>query len=246
MIISHKYKFIFVRTRKTATTSIESYLYDFLGDEDVITPIESVKGRNYKGFFNPLPGLFQHSVRQNQPIHLDPLGGYRGKWEICKFVLGNFIRKQRFYKHMPAFFIRQRVPNEVWDNYFKFTIERNPFDKVISFYYSLINTDKEFSDYSFHDYMRTGLYRCLNYPLYMDLKQKEVIVDKVVYYESLDKELGELLDYLGIPFDGLNVRAKGGLRKDRRGCMDFFTGEYEKYRAEIEKVFAKELELHGY
>ncbi|WP_275670288.1 hypothetical protein [Okeania hirsuta] len=39
MIISHKYKFIFLKTIKTSGTSIEIYLSRFCGDDDVITPI---------------------------------------------------------------------------------------------------------------------------------------------------------------------------------------------------------------
>ena len=45
MIISHKYRFIFVKTRKTAGTSVEAYLSQHCGDSDVLTPIHP-----------PLPG----------------------------------------------------------------------------------------------------------------------------------------------------------------------------------------------
>ena len=38
MIVSHKYKFIFIKTRKTAGTSIEYNLSKYLGKEDIITP----------------------------------------------------------------------------------------------------------------------------------------------------------------------------------------------------------------
>ncbi|MCL2930743.1 MAG: hypothetical protein MGG11_00075 [Trichodesmium sp. MAG_R03] len=40
MIISHKYKFIFLKTKKTAGTSIEISLSRFCGDDDIITPID--------------------------------------------------------------------------------------------------------------------------------------------------------------------------------------------------------------
>lgn len=60
MLISHKYKFIFIRNVKTAGTSIEIELSRLMSDEDIVTEIkpayEDHKPRNqiYKGhkFFN--------------------------------------------------------------------------------------------------------------------------------------------------------------------------------------------------
>ena len=40
MIISHARSFIFIKTRKTAGTSVEVYLSQHCGPEDVITPIQ--------------------------------------------------------------------------------------------------------------------------------------------------------------------------------------------------------------
>ena len=39
MIISHKHRFIFIKTRKTAGTSIEIFLSQFCDKDDILTPI---------------------------------------------------------------------------------------------------------------------------------------------------------------------------------------------------------------
>lgn len=39
MIISHKYRYIFLKTNKTAGTSVEIALSRFCGPDDIITPI---------------------------------------------------------------------------------------------------------------------------------------------------------------------------------------------------------------
>ena len=52
MIVSFKYKFIFVKTYKTAGSSIESYLYNFLNSYDIIAQTEDYKGINCWGDFD--------------------------------------------------------------------------------------------------------------------------------------------------------------------------------------------------
>ena len=58
MIISHKNKFIFLKPKKVAGTSMEIFLSQFCGDNDVITQIGTenlrVRSKIYKGPINHL------------------------------------------------------------------------------------------------------------------------------------------------------------------------------------------------
>ena len=121
MILSHQYKFIFLKTSKTAGTSVEIALSKFLGPKDVITPIspEDEVTRRDLGYRGP----------QN----------YRSKfWEYSYADLVKLVSKgewkEKFYNHISAFQVRGLVGEQVWNTYFTFCIERNPWDRVISHY----------------------------------------------------------------------------------------------------------------
>ncbi|MEO0408567.1 MAG: hypothetical protein AAF289_14565, partial [Cyanobacteria bacterium P01_A01_bin.135] len=108
MIISHQHKFIFVKTKKTAGTSLEVFLSQHCGPVDVVTPIyprvEPHEARNYQGGFNPLPELAMR-LRHRHPL---------------KPTLRDYQAGKAFYNHLPAATIRCRVPRQVWNQYFKF------------------------------------------------------------------------------------------------------------------------------
>jgi hypothetical protein len=77
----------------------------------------------------------------------------------------------------------------------------------------------------------------------MDHSRSKIIVDRIVRYENLLAELGEVFAQLNIPFDGtLRVAAKSEYRGDRRPYKEVFN---DKQRRIVEKAFANEIELHG-
>ena len=229
MIISHKYKFIFIKTWKTAGTSLEVFLSQCCGENDIVTPIwpdcEPHRARNYKGIWNPFVEIINN---EGQYVK-----------NTARSLL-HLIKKKKFYNHIPATVARQRMSSQIWNSYFKFCIERNPWDKTLS-HYSMLNAWQS-GTISFDDYIKKGRF-CIDFPIYTDYRG-HLLVDKVVKYETLMDELESIFQELGIAFEGsLGVRAKSEYRKDKRPYQDVFSNQQ---REVIEKAFAKELEMHGY
>jgi hypothetical protein len=226
MILSHKHKFIFIKTAKTAGTSIEVFLSRHCAPTDIVTPIappvEGHQPRNYGGLINPLPEILQRPDK------------------IFSALRHSITSRQKFYNHMPAYEVRNRVPADVWNSYFKFCVERNPWDKALSHYH--MHAAREGGALSLDEYFARGRFP-INYFRYTDRPGK-VIVDRIVRYENLLAELGEVFSQLNIPFDGsLRVAAKSEYRTDRRPYQEVFNEDQRKI---VEKAFAKEIELYGY
>jgi hypothetical protein len=227
MILSHKYKFIFIKTAKTAGTSIEVFLSKYCGPTDVVTPIwpliEGHQPRNYEGFINPIPEILEKP----------------GK--LFSALRHTITSREKFYRHMPASLVKQRVPARIWNSYFKFCVERNPWDKVLSHYH--MHAAREGGSLSLDEYLARGRF-AINYFRYTDRSGTKVIVDRILHYENLLAELGEVFSQLNIPFDGtLGVTAKSEYRTDRRPYQEVFNDEQRRI---VEKAFAREIELHGY
>jgi hypothetical protein len=226
MIISHKHKFIFIKTFKTAGTSLEVFLSPHCGEEDVLTPIfphiEPHVARNYQGYFNPFPQLWS------------------GKGRRAGRIIRELIRRKHFYGHMPGHVIRDRIPARIWNSYFKFCVERNPWDKALSYYH--MKNYRADGKLTLEQYFARGRFRT-NFEKYTDSKGR-LLVDKVVKYENLSEGLGAIFSELGIPFEGsLGTRAKSEYRSDRRPCREVLTDSQMEI---IAKAYASEIRMHGY
>jgi hypothetical protein len=73
MIISHQHRFVFVKTMKTAGTSIEVFLSPHCGGNDIVTPIsphvEPHQPRNSDGFYNHMPASDIRAAIGNEVWH---------------------------------------------------------------------------------------------------------------------------------------------------------------------------------
>jgi hypothetical protein len=224
MLVSHLHHFVFLKTRKTAGTSLEIALSRFAGPKDVVTPDtpEDESLRLEWGGLTP----------QNRLVPRARWGGL----EWARWVLQRPDRL--FYNHMPAHDVRRFVGRSVWDSYFKFTIERNPWDLAVSawFWYST-RAALPFDEFVRSDrlkaYSNWGIYTIRN----------RIAVDWVIRYELLPELLPEIATRVGLPETPILPRAKGNIRKDRRPYQEWYR-DAEKER--VARVFHQEIDAFGW
>ena len=226
MIISHKHKFIFIKCRKTAGTSIELSLSKICGPKDIITPFNSEDEK--KRLDLGIRGAQNYLAAKSEKSH-------NSKWDFFKETKP----VKKFYNHISASELAELVP-EIWENYFKFTVERNPFDKVVSYYFWRGGHEKYATVSDF--ILAGGIDAMKSYDLYAI--NKFSAVDKIYRYEDFEffeKDLSAQLQ-LSEPFQMIGYKAKSRHRKVRnyRDVLD------EKAVELIKLAFAREIELLGY
>ena len=218
MVISHKYKFIYIRVRKTASSSMQVALSRICGPLDIISKLD---------------GIEEHK------------SGIKNKNNWCYIP----SRKPVFYNHIPAFRIKEMIshmnPN-IWNNYFKFCFERNPWDKAISTFWwnrpeAKVTEREKLNEFIMHPMFPTFS----DWRLYTDEKKEKVIVDKVFKYEEMNESFRYLEKLLNIPekITMPEKRYKGGVRKTYHNYKEVLT---KKERERIGKVFHKEIMEFGY
>lgn len=228
MIISHAHRFIFLKTEKTAGTSIEIALSEFCGPDDVITPIvaEDEAMRAEAGFPGPRNYDFGRRARTLK--------------DAVRVVKGKPIG---FRAHSPAAYVARYAPAAAWRDYLKFTIVRNPFDCAISRHFWANRDGGAGADAAAINaaILAERPERLSNWPIYTI--GDRIVADVVVRYENLADDLEALRLRLGLPTPLRTFRAKGGVRRNKAHYSEVLDAAA---RARIEQVCGRELAAHGY
>jgi len=229
MIVSHAHKFIYVKTYKTASTSIEAALSDVCGPDDVITPASE-----------PLMKFRKSGLAQNYRLD-HPLVPKRP-------LLRRLLRRPErhyhpsvgFYEHMPAWRIKAYLGDEIWWAYYKFTFERNPWDRQVSWYH--YKTKSKARAPSFEKFLDDKARAWVeNYDLYsMD---DALCVDFVGRYETLGQDFAKAMQAVGlkgkVELPLANISADHGQR-------DYHSYYTSRTRDLMGDWYAREIAAFGY
>jgi len=198
MIISNSRQFIFIKTRKTAGSTLEKLLFPYLDKHH-----DKCTG----------------SARDETPALNMP-------WNANGHVGYDFLNVE-----YPV----------ALRNYFVFTIERNPWDKVVSSYHWHQKIKpQEYGHMHFEDYIRT----CTNvlpndWPMYYKAQPT------VFFYEKMEEMYDTLNEKLGLDISKesiYNTKLKSGIR-----TTGHYTEIHTPYTIErVGKLFANEIKAYGY
>ena len=226
MLVSHRHKFIYTKTVKTGGSSVESYFERFCFPEN-----EYVIHRGGKEYISDT-GIVGYRGVKRRPIN-------------CKY-----------WNHMPAKKIRRKLGKDIWDEYFKFCVLRNPFNKVISAFYfykhlnsiniDLNNMEKERME--FENWLSDTSHLPIDREAYTLRSiggiDRNICVDDVIRYESMKIDLERICNRLDIPWDETMLPyLKSGITPKNIKPEIIFT---DKSRKIVETAFKYELDYFRY
>jgi len=155
-----------------------------------------------------------------------------------------------FSQHSGAAEVRRWVVEETWSSYFKFAVERNPWDRVVSYYWWRNYVREQEGDQPFETITefiermrRRKPFRLSNWHIYA--QNHHVSVDKVIPYENMVSEL-ETLKAEGIlpaSFELPRRRLKGNQRPKGQSYREVLSS---CDRRVISELCWREIEYMGY
>lgn len=243
MIVSHKHKFIFIKPKKVAGTSIEINLSKHCGENDIVTPITDFRSEFDEDYYVHFPRNYE---------------------------------EKGLFNHVTPDKIKKEVGEKVWNEYFKFTVVRNPYDQVVSRYLFIKNDlrvkleektkfelikitlvkmfkvssyQKMFKKFfkkrkkyqSFDKFIYSLRSHSKNLKYYFNEKG-EPICDFYIKFENLEEDYKKVCGLIGVPYEKL-PKTKNKTRKEKEHYSEYYN---EHTKDKIYRVYKKEIDFFDY
>ncbi len=220
MLVSHKYKFVYLKNVKVAGSSVEHVFQKYCVKDEFKKKLEKRKKDKVEQFISK-NGIV--SGRKN--------GG-------------------KYPPHMSAKQVR-RVIGSSFDDYFKFSVIRNPFDKIVSLFWhlnfsSLKKVDRDnfkLIKKRFNKFVSSNIKNSRDWHIHSI--GNAPICNFYIRYESLDAGVAHVLNELGINEEFCLPKFKSGFRSR---MIDY---DYKDYYTKgsisiVKRVYKKEIDFFKY
>ena len=235
MILSHKHKFILVRPKKVAGSSILHNLGKWCGDDDIVTDTPEA--------------ILRSNVLKKTNIQT-----------VCRNIFSDLGLKM----HIKPSKIREMYPVE-WKKYSRIGCIRNPYDIAYSMYcmltrekYFVMETEKYnrsfISGRSFKDWIKKLIVNpdheiavsefAESYWFYDDTNE-EVKYDFMIRYENLEDDYKTVCNHFNIPHEPL-VKLNTETRLDVDEDRSYQKHYDDESRDFIKKVWSKVIKRYDY
>lgn len=226
MIVSRLHNFILVKNRKVGGTSLELMLSPFMGEDDILTPLdvefEMIRGsmgcypRNYC-LDRPLEQALKDAV-----LNQDQDAIRRYKMELRQIGC-------KFYHHMPLSEAKQFLSERFFNNAEKYAVERRPQDKILSRARSYFGKDNHsaFTSVFKATYLRPPV------DLHRYTLDRRIAIDRLFFYEELDEIRRFFAEKFGVSVDdipNLHVRRYEKAHRDDRLRLNWLEKLYADFR----------------
>lgn len=205
MIISHKKKFVFLRTGKTASSSMEVYLSQFCSTNDTITTLGTFASEDEDEFKR------RHGLPEAQNYILK-----KKSYGIKNFLNLNFYNNIHLNSHDPINkVLKSEIGNKIKD-YFFFCLIRNPFDWIVRSFWWYLYLKKKRNINWINEVHQNELIE--NFKFFLDnesssyfQKQKNIVTNKninikIFKYEEFEENIKFIKERLNLSGEKIPIK----------------------------------------
>jgi hypothetical protein len=245
LILSKKFRFVFIKGKRVGGTSVEIALSTICGSRDIITPIAPIdelqripiggRARNYAAAREPEDAYIQQI--QTSPRHA---------------LAQVSVPKERYYNHMPLREIIAVFGPSV-SSFEIVCVERSPFAKILSWANWLASAEAYLSGGKLQTdlkALRCSVDRIFDTGEFAEVKNIDLyrgedgrVAARALRHESLEADLRTFLNSRGVSKLPMLPQAKAGLMSDRLDPREFFSKDQLR---RINDVFGDEFDTFSY
>lgn len=175
-----------------------------------------------------------------------------------RFPLRESPERAHFRVHEPASKMIRKLGREVFEGFLSFSVVRNPFDHAVSHYeymkqFRIARTAHKVGEMTFEQYLRyrmrppfwndTIFARLPDQSYFLTDTAGEVVVDRLIRFETLATELQELAEQLRLPEFNLRHVNKTKSKSDKRPFQSYYDSITEDL---VRQIYDRDFGLIGY